>query len=48
MPLLTVLYFYDVDIYEGEPAWASAWTLGWGPLPIPMPLSGAPMALEGA
>lgn len=30
MPLLTVLYFYDVDIYEEEPAWASAWSLGWG------------------
>src|ERR1700752_5197145 len=21
MPLLTLLYFHDVDIYEGEPAW---------------------------
>ena len=32
MPLLTALYFYDVDIYEGEPRWASAWTLAWGTL----------------
>jgi ribosomal protein L32 len=30
MPLLTVLYFYDVDIYQGEPGWASVWTLAWG------------------
>lgn len=30
MPLLTVLYFYDVDVYERNPAWATAWTLGWG------------------
>jgi RsiW-degrading membrane proteinase PrsW (M82 family) len=30
MPLLTVLYFYDVDIYEREPWWAAAWTLVWG------------------
>lgn len=30
MPLLTVLYFYDVDIYEEEPIWASLWTLVWG------------------
>ena len=32
MPLLTLLYFYDVDIYEGESVWASAWTLAWGAL----------------
>jgi hypothetical protein len=32
MPLLTLLYFYDVDIYEGEPAWAAAWTVVWGGL----------------
>ncbi len=32
MPVLTSLYFYDVDIYEGEPGWALAWTLGWGGL----------------
>jgi ribosomal protein L32 len=32
MPLLAVLYFQDVDIYEGEPAWALAWTIGWGAL----------------
>ena len=30
MPLLTVLYFYDVDVYEESPAWAIGWTLGWG------------------
>ena len=30
MPLLTALYFYDVDIYESEPLWTLAWTLGWG------------------
>lgn len=30
LPLLTALYFYDVNIYEHEPWWASAWTLGWG------------------
>jgi len=30
MPLLTVVYFYDVDIYEQSPAWAIGWTLGWG------------------
>jgi hypothetical protein len=30
MPLLTILYFYDVDIYEAEPAWAAGWTLLWG------------------
>jgi ribosomal protein L32 len=30
MPLLTVLYFYDVDIYEGEPAWSTAFSLVWG------------------
>ena len=32
MPLLTALYFYDVDIYEGEPAWAIGWTFAWGAL----------------
>ncbi len=30
MPLLTVLYFYDVDIYQGEPAGVAAWTVLWG------------------
>jgi hypothetical protein len=30
MPLLTGLYFYDVDVYEGEPLFASAWTFAWG------------------
>jgi ribosomal protein L32 len=32
LPLLTVLYFYDVDVYEGEPMWAAAWTVLWGAL----------------
>ncbi len=32
LPLVTVLYFYDVDVYEGEPVWAAAWTLAWGAL----------------
>jgi ribosomal protein L32 len=30
LPLITVLYFVDVDVYEGEPLWATAWTFGWG------------------
>src|ERR1700761_7590131 len=30
MPLLTVIYFYDVDVYEQSPAWAFGWTLVWG------------------
>jgi hypothetical protein len=30
MPLLTILYFYDVDVYEESPAWAIGWTFGWG------------------
>ena len=30
MPLVTVLYFYDVDIYGREPWWAALWTLVWG------------------
>jgi ribosomal protein L32 len=30
LPLITVLYFYDVDVYEGEPWWATAWTFAWG------------------
>jgi hypothetical protein len=32
LPLLSTLYFYDIDIYEGEPWWALSWTLGWGGL----------------
>lgn len=32
LPLITVLYFYDVDVYEGEPWWAIAWTFAWGAL----------------
>ena len=30
MPLMTLLYFYDVDIYEQSPLWALGWTFGWG------------------
>jgi ribosomal protein L32 len=30
MPLATVLYFYDVDIYEPAPVRALALTIGWG------------------
>ena len=30
LPLITILYFYDVDVYEGEPWWATAWTFAWG------------------
>lgn len=30
MPLLTVLYFYDVDVYEGEPVAAALGTVAWG------------------
>ena len=30
MPLITVVYFYDVDVYEQSPAWAFGWTLVWG------------------
>ncbi len=30
LPVLVVLYFYDVDIYEGEPRWAWALTIVWG------------------
>jgi protein-L-isoaspartate(D-aspartate) O-methyltransferase len=36
------------ELFDLGPILLPAWTLGWGPLPIPMPLSGAPMALEGA
>jgi len=32
LPLLTLLYFVDVDVYEGEPLWAIAWTFVWGAL----------------
>src|SRR5919198_292042 len=30
VPLLTVLYLWDVDIYEDEPASVMAFTMGWG------------------
>lgn len=30
MPLITMLYFYDVDVYRDHPAWAIAWTVVWG------------------
>lgn len=30
MPIMTLLYFYDVDVYRDDPAWAIAWTVGWG------------------
>jgi hypothetical protein len=30
MPLVVVLYLVDVDVYEDEPVWAMALTLGWG------------------
>lgn len=32
MPVLTGMYFHDVDIYEREPGWAAALTYGWGAL----------------
>jgi len=32
MPCVTILYFRDIDVYEGEPAWALGWTVGWGAL----------------
>jgi len=30
LPLITILYFVDVDVYEGEPLWATTWTFLWG------------------
>jgi ribosomal protein L32 len=30
LPLLVVVYLIDVDVYEEEPAWAFALTIGWG------------------
>ncbi|MDX6580832.1 MAG: hypothetical protein QOI10_16 [Solirubrobacterales bacterium] len=30
IPLVTVVYFYDVDVYEREPALVTAFTLIWG------------------
>ncbi|MGI9184749.1 MAG: protease pro-enzyme activation domain-containing protein [Solirubrobacteraceae bacterium] len=32
MPLITLLYFYDVDVYRDAPAWSILWTVGWGVL----------------
>jgi hypothetical protein len=32
MPLLVLLYFYDVDIYEEDPAWATGFSVVWGAL----------------
>jgi hypothetical protein len=32
IPLLTVIYLYDVDVYEDEPALVVALTMGWGAL----------------
>lgn len=32
LPLLVVLYLIDVDVYEGEPPWAVAFTMLWGAL----------------
>jgi protein-L-isoaspartate(D-aspartate) O-methyltransferase len=36
------------ELFDLGPVLLPAWTLGWGPLPIPMPFPDAPMALEGA
>jgi protein-L-isoaspartate(D-aspartate) O-methyltransferase len=36
------------ELFDLGPVLLPDWTLGWGPLPIPMPLPGAPMSLEGA
>jgi hypothetical protein len=30
IPLATILYLYDVDIYEDEPLWGVGFTLAWG------------------
>lgn len=30
MPLITLVYLYDVDVYRESPGWAIAWTVGWG------------------
>ena len=30
VPLATILYLYDVDIYEDEPLWGVGFTLAWG------------------
>jgi hypothetical protein len=30
MPLLTVLYLYDVNVYGNDPRWAYGWTVAWG------------------
>ena len=36
------------ELFDLGPVLLPAWTLGWGPLPIPMPLPGGRMSLEGA
>ena len=30
MPLISLLYLYDVDVYEQSPGWPVLWTVGWG------------------
>ena len=32
LPLLVVLYLFEVNVYEDEPAWAMGFTIGWGAL----------------
>src|SRR5947209_1787616 len=32
LPLLVVLYLVEVNVYEDEPVWAMALTIGWGAL----------------
>jgi hypothetical protein len=30
LPLLTVVYLYDVNVYGSDPPWAYGWTIVWG------------------
>jgi hypothetical protein len=30
MPLVTLLYFVDVDVYQDDPLWPMAWSVLWG------------------
>ncbi len=30
LPAVTLLYFYDADVYRDDPAWPITWTVGWG------------------
>ena len=30
MPLISLLYLYDVDVYETSPGWPVLWTIVWG------------------